>query len=195
MRWFQVVAMVALFSAIGACDKETAPETGEGESGEAAHGEPSATAPSPGSGVSSVDAVPELMSEALALGEATWPGAEVGGVKVGPELSREARRNVYTVRVSFEFTSDPGDSTARSGSVVCNPSCDVIRHQIAREAAPPFPCAIEDALAVAREAGLVSTQPTIEYGYWSFDGRPGWVFRDADDGPEIEVGPECAVGR
>lgn len=148
-------------------------------------------------GLGSVDDVARTIDAALALGAATWKGAQVGGVRVGPAIPRRAqfdpgaRRNVYTVRVSFEATTPDG---ARAGAIDCDPACTVVPPAtIRRPVAPPFPCGFADALAAARRAGLTATQPLITYGYWSEQGRTGWTFQASADAPLIEIGAGCAV--
>lgn len=148
-------------------------------------------------GLGSVDDVARAIDEALALGAATWPGAQVGGVRVGPAVPRRGglnpgvRRNVYTARVSFEAATPDG---APAGAIDCDPRCAVVPPgTIRRSAAPPFPCGFADALAAARRAGLTATQPLITYGYWSDQGRTGWAFQASAGAALIEVGAGCAV--
>lgn len=148
-------------------------------------------------GLGSVDDVARALDEARALGAATWPGAQVGGVRVGPAVPRRAginpglRRNVYTARVSFEAATPDG---APAGAIDCSPLCAVVPPgTIRRPVAPPFPCGFADALAAARRAGLTATQPLITYGYWSEQGRTGWTFQASAGTAIIEVGAGCAV--
>lgn len=148
-------------------------------------------------GLGSVDDVARAIDEARALGAATWPGAQVGGVRVGPAVPRRAgispglRRNVYTARVSFEVAAPDG---APAGAIDCSPRCAVVPPgTIRRPVAPPFPCGFADALAAARRAGLTATQPLVTYGYWSEQGRTGWTFQASAGAPIIEVGAGCAV--
>jgi len=148
-------------------------------------------------GLGSVDDVARAIDEALALGAATWPGAQVGGARVGPAVPRRAgispglRRNVYTARVSFEAAAP---DAAPTGAIDCNPRCAVVPPgTIRRPVAPPFPCGFADALAAARRAGLTATQPLITYGYWSEQGRTGWTFQASAGAAIIEVGAGCAV--
>lgn len=148
-------------------------------------------------GLGSVDDVARAIDAALALGAATWKGAQVGGVRVGPAVPRRGglnpgvRRNVYTARVSFEAATPDG---APAGAIDCNPRCAVVPPgTIRRSVAPPFPCDFADALAAARRAGLTATQPLITYGYWSEQGRTGWTFQASAGATIIEVGAGCAV--
>jgi hypothetical protein len=157
-------------------------------------------------GVGSVDDVPSLLEKAQKLGASTWPGGKLVGVKVGDEakqLSRTGKRvrvkNVYTLRVQYRFDADPTDPTAKSGSVVCNPACRVIRHQVRPSVSPPpFPCPFDAALSAARKAGLTSKRPVIGYGSWAFDASSGetwtgWSFRENATAPVVEIGAGCKV--
>lgn len=140
------------------------------------------------------DALPTLLELARAKGEKTWPGAKISGIKIGDEVPPGERRNVYSVRVAFEFDADAEDPSAKSGSVVCSPGCQIIRHKVKRDPVAWPACGIADALRAAREAGLASSQPQIGYGSWS-DGAAVWSFKELRDSPKpiLIDGATCAV--
>jgi hypothetical protein len=178
---FTSLVLLALASS-GACKAEDTASTAS-----------SKPAPTPKLGIDSIEEASAVIQEALKLGESTWPGATVGGVKVGDEVPKGVRSEAYSVRVSFEFDADLTDPAAKSGSVVCSPECVVIRHKIKRAGAAPFPCAFDEALAAARKAGVSPRRPLVAYGYWNLDGRSGWTFRSDDAAPVVEIGDGCAV--
>lgn len=159
--------------------------------------EPSSASPASGRGdpvgFSTIDGALGAYEEAMKLAATTWPDAKLSGVRVSEEVPAEVRRNLYTLRLSFEFGSDPSDPTAKSGSIVCYPGCKPIRHKVKGTAAAALPCSLEDALEAARAAGLRAARPVVGYGNWNLDGKSGITFRDKADGPSIEVGASCKV--
>jgi hypothetical protein len=158
-------------------------------------------------GIATSDEVGAVIKEAFALGESAWPGARLSGVRVGPqavELARTGSRvrlaNVYSVRVSFAFEVDPADATAKSGSVVCAPTCRVERAKVKSAPAAPWPCGFEEALAAARKAGVRAERPLVGYGKWAADFKTGqqwsgWMFRADETSPVVEIGAGCQVTR
>lgn len=129
-----------------------------------------------GSGEATLESVTPLLEAARAEGFETWPTSELAGIRVSLEVPPGERQNIYSVRVMFELDTDPSDATAKSGSVVCSPKCQVIRHKV--DASPhPWPkCTLADATKAARKAGLKAKQPVVLYGSWG-DG-PRWSFKE-----------------
>ena len=133
-----------------------------------------------------------LVDEARSLGEKTWPGARLGGVRVAEEVPPGARSNLYSVRVRFHL-----DAKAHGGppsaSVVCSPKCQTIEHKVTADAVAWPKCSLSDALKVARGAGLGAERPVVGYGSWG-DG-PWWTFRSSvDDASGVEVdGESCKL--
>ena len=185
-RRLVVVLACAIASVATAC-KDT-PKTGSSASSSDASTSGSSHA------VAGADALPTLLDLARAKGEKTWPGAKLSGIKIGDEVPPGERRNIYSVRVGFEFDADAEDPTAKSGSVVCSPGCQVIRHKVKGEAIAWPACGIADALRAARGVGLASGQPEIGYGSWN-EGAAVWSFKEVRDAPTaIRVdGVTCAV--
>lgn len=146
-------------------------------------------------GIASVDDVPAVLAEATKLGESTWPGAKVAGVRVADMVPRGGRENVYGVHVSFEFDADATDPTAKSGAVMCTPKCTASRAKIKLVVPPPLatPCSLADALAAAKRAGMSSKRPLITSGTWNMDRGPGWRFQSDANGPAIKIGDGCAA--
>jgi hypothetical protein len=142
------------------------------------------------------EATPDVaaqLTEARRLAEATWPDARLAGIRIGPEVIFEERRERYAVRVMIEFASDPTDAAAKSASIVCSPDCAIHR---AKVDAPTFDwpaCAWPDALAAARAAGLEAAQPVAGYGNWA--SGPSWEVRARREDPRVIAvdGTTCEV--
>lgn len=165
------IALLVSFTVAAGCSK-----TGEGEQ---------TTEPAPDQAPAPKDAaapgvklaeVPAVLEEARRLGKETWPDGELSGIRVGIAVPPGRRVNMQTVSVGFEFKSDPTDATAKAGSVVCAPRCQ-LRRQTVDALTYPWPaCEWERALAVARKAGIAASFPLGTYGNWSGDAI--WVFKN-----------------